>query len=177
MHNVKASQMSLFVLDDTNSTKISPLSNHSQNSRIELDVLLNLSGHQIELDRVSSLDVGIGIANGSSVVSDGIRNALLSDCHFFDFQKLELALFGCDSVNCESSLGVIQQSVRLLCFFDRHHIHESSRIIGVSADNTIDLDESLSTDGNDFSSGEGILESISEENHQRKALPQLVRTR
>lgn len=54
--------------------------------------------------------------------------------------------------------------------------HESSWVSLVGSDLSVDFDESLLDDRSDLSSGEGVLQSVSQEHSQGKRLPKLVRT-
>ena len=55
--------------------------------------------------------------------------------------------------------------------------HEASRISGVSAHFSVDFDEALADDGDDLTSGQSILEPVTEKNREGKGFAELVRTR
>jgi hypothetical protein len=54
--------------------------------------------------------------------------------------------------------------------------HETSRVGFIGPDLSINLDDPLSHDGGDFSAGQGVLQSVSEEDGHGQALSELVGT-
>jgi hypothetical protein len=78
-------------------------------------------------------------------------------------------------VNRETALGVIDQSEVLARLVDGDHVHVSRRVCGVCSDFAIDLDEALHDDLLDFTAIEGVLETVSDEDNERKAVTELVR--
>ena len=56
------------------------------------------------------------------------------------------------------------------------HTHESSRESLVGSDLSVDLDESLLNNSSDLSTGQSVLQSVSEEDGEGKGLSELVRT-
>jgi hypothetical protein len=53
---------------------------------------------------------------------------------------------------------------------------ETRGVVGVRADFAINLDETLGNNCSTFPASEGVLQAITEENIERKTLPELVRT-
>lgn len=51
----------------------------------------------------------------------------------------------------EASLGIVDKAEALAGLFDGDNVHEASGVSRVSADFTVDLDETLHYDGFDFS--------------------------
>lgn len=54
--------------------------------------------------------------------------------------------------------------------------HEASWVVNVGADLAVDFDVSLHDDLGDFSVGQGVLQTVTQEDHQWKGLAQLVRS-
>ena len=68
-----------------------------------------------------------------------------------------------------------------MCFLGRLkdlpvRTHETSGVGRVGPDLAIDLDQALHDDGQNLLSGQGILETVAEEDGEREGLAQLVRT-
>lgn len=91
--------------------------------------------------------------------------------------ELVLCLSGLDSVDCESTLGIVDESEVLASLLNRDHIHVPGRVVGVCSHFPVDFDEPLHDDLGDFSAIEGVLQSVSKEYNERKAVSLLVRTR
>jgi len=176
MDDIETSVVFFLVLDDTDATQVAPAGDHGQDAGIKLDVFVDFVGDEVVLHGVSGLDQGVGVADGSSVVRDQVGNSAHSDGDSLDFQKLVPGFFAGDSVNSKATLGVVEKTEILVGSFDSNDIHESGRILSVSSDFSIDLDESLMTNGHDFSVGQGVLQSVSEQENQRKTFPKFVGT-
>jgi len=164
MDNIETSWMSFLVGDDSDTTQITTHGDHNQISNIESHVIGDLSGFQIDLDGIVDLDEWVRISDGSSVMKRNVRDALVSNCGFLDLAEFVLGFFTRNWLQGESSLGVIEQSEAFVGLFDGYNIHETSWKSGISSDFTIDLDESLGDNGDDFLSCEGVLESVSQQN-------------
>lgn len=54
--------------------------------------------------------------------------------------------------------------------------HVSSRVVRIGADLAVNLDQTLHDDLGHLGVGEGVLETVTQENDQRQRLAQLVRT-
>ena len=63
MHNVEATVVSLTVSDDTNTTHVATTSDHGDHTGIELDVVCDLAGSEIDLDGVVNLDDGVWVSD------------------------------------------------------------------------------------------------------------------
>lgn len=90
MDDVVASGVFLSALDDTNTTQIASSGDHGEVANIELDKVHHLPFIQVVLNGVVFLNVRVGIADGSSVVSDKNGHSLFGDEEFSDTEKLEL---------------------------------------------------------------------------------------
>lgn len=67
--------MSFSRRDHADATQIVTTGDHDQVARVELDVVLDLLVLQVETNRVVDLDVRVGVANGSAIMSNDHWNA------------------------------------------------------------------------------------------------------
>ena len=88
--DVKRAMVSLTVSDQANTSQVSPTSGHYNVANIELDKVLNLPSFNVDLDRIINTDLRVGIANGSAIVCDTVRDALLAKSYSLDFTQLVL---------------------------------------------------------------------------------------
>ena len=70
MDNVKGTRVAIAGLDDANATSVTTASDHAQVASLELDVLGDGAGLNVEDDGVVDLDVGRWVADGARVVGD-----------------------------------------------------------------------------------------------------------
>jgi hypothetical protein len=171
-----ASGVFLSSFNDTNTTQVTSSGDHGKVSDIELDGVDDLSLIQVVLNGIVFLDVGVRITDGSSVVSDKNGHSLLGEKEFLDTEKLELSFLGSDSVNAESSLDVKEETEVLSSLLNGDDILETSREVGIGSGSLVDLDESLHEDESNFSLGESVSQSVSQQDDERKTLSGFVRT-
>lgn len=93
-----------------------------------------------------------------------------------DLAQLVLGLLGLNSVDGESALGVVDETEVLAGLLDGDDVHEARGVGGVGADLAVDLNQSLHQDGLGLTVVESILEAVSDEDDQRHAVAELVRT-
>jgi len=87
-------------------------------------------------------------------------DSALAQLHPLDLRELVFRLFCRDTMDGETTLGIVDESKVLARFFNRDDILEARGIGGVSADFSVNLDESLHHDGFCFARVECILESV-----------------
>ena len=131
-------------------------------------------------------------------------DAALAQLHPLDLAELVLSLLASDAVDSETALGVVDEAEVLAGLLDGDNIHEASRVGGVGADLAIDLDEALHDNGLHLATVEGVLQTakklalvlafsccrlslisvefshrvpVADEDNERHAVAQLVRTR
>jgi hypothetical protein len=92
-----------------------------------------------------------------------------------DLAQFVLGFGSFDAVNGEAAFGVVDQSEVLASLVDRDHVHVASRVCRVCSDLAIDFDEALHDNLLDLTAIEGVLETISNEDDERKAVTELVR--
>lgn len=93
-----------------------------------------------------------------------------------DLAELVLSLLGLDTVDGEAALGVVDEAEVLAGLLDGDDIHEAGGVGHVGADLGVDLDQALHEDGLGLAVVERILEAVSDEDDQRHAVAELVRT-
>ncbi|KAL3224105.1 hypothetical protein MRX96_026689 [Rhipicephalus microplus] len=117
---------------------------------------------------------GVGVADGACVVCGEEGHSLGAHLHPLDAAQLVLGLLGCDAVQDEAALHIIQQPEELSSLLDRHHVHEASGVICVCADLAVHLDEALLDNLLHLSARQSVLEPIPQHDDERQGLPQLV---
>lgn len=100
----------------------------------------------------------------------------LAQLDTLDLAKLVLGLLSRDTVDGEATLDVVDETEVLASLVDGDDIHEASGESRVGADLAVDLDETLHKDGVDLTTVQGILETVTDEDNQRHAVSELVRT-
>ena len=118
----------------------------------------------------------MGESDGSSVVSNDVRDLLLAEALLYDLQELETGLLLVNLVRNESTLDVIENSEMFIGFFNCNNVHLSERESVVSPDFAVDLDEALLIlhDLSGLISAGGVLKSLLEEHVQGNALSELM---
>ena len=174
MDDIERSGMSLATLDDSDATNVVASRDHTEISLLEFDEIRRGLGVDVELDRVVDLDVGVRVADGASVVGGDRGDSLASGVDAHHLQKLVIRLLGADSVDSEASLDVVEKAEVISRPLDLDGVHESSRVVHVRSDLSIDLDEPLSHNQSNLASGQGVLEPVSEEEDEWQALARLV---
>lgn len=93
-----------------------------------------------------------------------------------DLAELVLCLSSLDSVDSKSAFSIVDEAEVFASFLNRDYVHKAGWVSGICSHFSIDLDESLHDNLGDFSAIEGVLQSVSEEDYERKAVSLLVRT-
>ena len=110
MDNIEATHVFLTVNNDTSSTHVTTTGDHDNVTGIKLDEICDLVLLDVELDGVVCLDAGVGIADSSTVVGNNVGDALGTNGHFSDLEKLVARFFRRDAVNCETALHVVKKA-------------------------------------------------------------------
>lgn len=92
----------------------------------------------------------------SSIVRNQEWDSVLAQLHSLDLSKLVFCLLGLDSVDGETTFGIVDETEMLLGLLDGDDIHEASWVGGIGADLAINLDQAL----HDNSLGLASIESI-----------------
>ena len=141
----------------TNSSAVVSLSDHDHGAQLELEDVSSLSGGNVDLDSVVDLDIRVRVSKGPSVVGDCARNLVGTNKDLVDSAKLVLSFFSVDAVQDVTSLGVVHQSESIVGLFQLNDIHETSRVVLVSANLSVNLDATFHADLLALLSGKGVL--------------------
>jgi hypothetical protein len=176
VNNIETTLVTLTVGDNTHTTQVSTTSHHNHVASVELHKRGNLSGSKIDLNRVIHLDLRIRVANSTTIMCNKVGNSFLSELDSLNFAQLVLSLLIGDAVNGKSTLDIVDKTEVLTSLLKRNDIHETSRESVVGSNFSIDLNKSLHKNGLNLTAIESILQSVSNEDDQRKRLSELVRT-
>jgi len=174
--DVERSGMLFTVHDDANTPQVTASSYHANVARLELDVVGDFTGSNVDLDAVLGFDQRIGVSDRAAVGGGKVRDAFGADGHLLDDAKLVRSFLLADTMDLVSALNVVDETEVFSALLHLNDVHEASRVGVVGADATVHLDETLGEDLLDFGVGQGVLETIPQEERQRQALAQLVRT-
>ena len=174
--NIETTLVTLTVNNNTNTSQVTTTSSHNNVTVVKLDERLNLASSKVDLDGVVNLDGGVGVADGAAVVGNNVRNTLLTELNTLNLTELVLSLLTSDSVDSKATLDVVDKTEVLAGLLKRNDIHETSGVSGVGSDLVVDLDKSLHEDRLNLTAVKSVLQTVSEENDQRKRLSKLVGT-
>jgi len=155
--DVEASIVTLSVSDDTNTTHVTTTSDHSNDTGIELDVVLDLASSEVDLDGVVDLDSWVRVTDSSRIVRDQEWDCSFAQLYSLDLSKLVFGLLILNSVDGEATLGIVDEAEVFLGLLDANDIHEAGWVCGVGSDLAIDLDQALHDNGLGLARVEGIL--------------------
>jgi len=176
-HNVERTWVLLDVEKFSNASTITSLGDGDGSASSELDDVGGLTGSEIDLDSVVHFDKRVRVTDGAAVVGDNGRDSLCAVVLLLDTTQFESRLLLVNAVQDETSLGIEEQTEGIVGLRDGDNIHESCREVGVGADTSINLDNLLHADLLDFLHVECVLQTVTEDDAQRKALAHLVRSR
>ena len=164
MDDVVSSNVSLDVLELSDSTDIVSSGNVAGVSSVVLDPFKDFTVVNVVLDGVSDLNFRVGESNGSGVVSDNVWDFVWTDSLSCDLQQFESSFLGIKALEDESSLNVIKTSVEFLGLDDFDDIHDTNWESFVSSDSVINLNSVLLIveDQGNLSTVLGIFESFAE---------------
>ena len=162
--------------DDTDATDVVATGGHAEVSDVEFDESNDFAGGEVDLDDVVLTDVRVGVADGATIVGADERDSARKQTDLLDTAELERSLLGEDSVEHKAALGIVQETEVLISATNLNNVHEASGESGISAHLRVDRDQTLHQDQGHLTTGQGILESVAEEDHQGQALTELVGT-
>ena len=90
MDNVERSLVLLSVLHNTDTPQIRPPSDHALLPVLELGMVDNLVGFEVELDSVIDPDGRVGVTDGAAIMGDNEGDSLGSESPLLDLEELEL---------------------------------------------------------------------------------------
>jgi hypothetical protein len=161
---------------------VSSLDEHSS-SVFEFNNFVDLISLKVQLNGIVLLDLWVGVADGSTVVSHNIRNFVLAETLALHFAQFETCLLSVNSNGLEASLDVVQNAEVFAGFWDVDNIHKAKWEPRISPDFVVNSDiafsfiigVSMTADFNRVLGRERVLKSVLEQYCQRDALTQLVR--
>ena len=172
--DVEGTLVALNVLEGTNAAGVAALGEHDHGSELELEDVGHLAGGNVDLDGVVDLDVGVGVADGASVVGDEDGDLLAGDEDLVDTAELVGGLLAVDAVEDEAALGVEEEAEAVAGLLELDDVHEAGGVVEVGADLAVDLDAALHADLHALLAGQGVLEAVAEDDGDGEALAHLV---
>lgn len=160
----------------SDTSTVMTLGDHNHSSQAEFVDVRGLSGGDGDLDGVVDLNIGVGVTEGASVMCDSARDLVGSNVNLVDSAKLELGFFAVKANQNVSSLDVVHKSETIVGLRHLDDIHETSRVVGIGADLSVNLDATFHADLLAFLSGQSILKTFTENNGNGQALTKLVRS-
>lgn len=157
VNQVETTIVSFLVNDSTDTTQVTTTGDVDQLTNVELDVVSDLTGSQVDLDGVIDLDVWVWVSDSSTIVSDNVWNTLLTQLDLLDLTQLVGSFFVSDTVDSESTLDVVDQSEVFVGSFQGDNIHETSWVGSVSSDLTVNLNMTLHHDSLNFTTVQSVL--------------------
>jgi hypothetical protein len=108
--NVVSTVVLLTVIDDTNTAQVTTAGGHTQVTNLELDELLEGASSNVKLNDVVNTDIGVRVADGATVVGGHEGDTLGAEGNLLDLGKLVGSLLRGDTVDGETTLGIIEQT-------------------------------------------------------------------
>lgn len=105
-----------------------------------------------------------------------VWDTTLAQLYSLNLSELVLGLLFSDTVNGETTLGVVDETEVLASLLDTNNVHVTGGVGLVGSDLAVDLDEALHDDGLGLAAVEGVLESVADEDDQGHAVAEFVRT-
>mmetsp|Transcript_5833 Transcript_5833/g.6725 ORF Transcript_5833/g.6725 Transcript_5833/m.6725 type:complete len:246 (-) Transcript_5833:106-843(-) len=172
--NVEGSIVLLNVHELSDTALVMTLGDHYHSSDLELDDVSHLSGSNVNLDGIIGLNIGVGVTDGASIVCDGNRYLVGGHVGLLDLAELDLSLFLGDTLKNETSLGIKKKTEDVSRLLELDDVHESCGEIAIGTDLSINLYTTLKTDLHALLVGKGVLETVTKDDGEGKALTHLV---
>jgi hypothetical protein len=109
-------------------------------------------------------------------VRDQEWDSAAAELNALDLAELVLGLLGLDTVHGEAALGVVDEAEVLASLLDGDDVHEASGVGHIGADLAIHLDQTLHHNGLRLAVVKRILEAVADEDDERHAVAEFVRT-
>jgi hypothetical protein len=106
----------------------------------------------------------------ASIMRNQVWDSSSTKLNTLDLAKFVFCLSLFDSVDGESAFGIVDQTEVFASLVNGDDIHETGRIGNIGADFAIDLDETLHQDSIRLTAVQGILQAVSKEDDQGKAV-------
>jgi len=119
----------------------------------------------------------VGEADGPTIRGVQEWDILGPSLYFTDTAQLVLGLGGSDAVDDEPALHIVDDAEVLSSLLNLDNIHKPGGELGVGPELAINLDKALLADGFDLLHGEGILQTVPEEESNGERLSLFVGSR
>lgn len=153
VHDIVGARVLLLVDDDTNTTGVTTTSGHADVAGLEWNEADDLLGLEINLNSGGDLNLGIGEAEGATIVGNEVGDALGTESNTDDLSEFVLSFLFPDAVKEETALHIIKETEVFLGLRNAQDILEAKRVGGISTNNTIDLDVAAVHDHTSFTTG------------------------
>lgn len=195
MDDVETTIVSFTVSDNTNTTHVATTSDHGNHTSVELDEVGNLSGGEIDFDRIVDLDGRVGVSDTiipsafydisnhsliqrligagdlrASIMRNQVWDSTLANLNSLDLAEFVFCLGGFDTMHGKAAFGIVDQAEVFASLVNADYVHVASGVGLISSDFAINLDEALHEDGSGFTTIESILEAVSNEDNQRQTV-------
>jgi len=120
------------------------------------------------------LGVRVWIPNGPAITGMQVGDSLGTSQDSSDTAQLVSSLRASDPVHSEPSLHIIDNPEVFSSFLNLHHVHESSWELGISPGLPINLHQTLLHDRLHLLHVQGVLQTVPEEESNRKRLSLFV---
>jgi len=162
MDNIETTDVSISMDNNSDSSDVVSGSDQSKIASFELNVVNNETSGDVKLDGIQDSNSGVGESDGSTIVGNDVGDLVGTNSLLGDLAELVLSFFLTDVSKDESSLYVIENSVKFTSLLDADDVHQTSGESGVLSDLTIDGDIAflIVYDQGDFSTSEGVLKTV-----------------
>lgn len=110
MHDIKATNVSLTMCDNTGTTHVATTSDHDNISSVKWNEIDNLVLFKIKLDSVIDTDQRIRITDCSAVVSDDVRDTAVTNSNLANLEEFVAGFLRCNAVDGETTLDVVKET-------------------------------------------------------------------
>ena len=175
-YNIEGSLVTLHTQESSHASSVSSLGDHNHSTHLELQDRNRFSGRNINLHNIVDLDIRVGESHSAAIVSDSSWDLVGSDVDLDNATKFVIRFFTFDSVKNEASLGVEEETEAISRLFQFDDIHKASRVVVIRSDFAVNLDATLHADLHALLVGQGVLETITQDNCDWQAFAHSVWT-
>lgn len=180
--DIKRTGVLFFGSDDTNTTLVSTASGHSAVTNFEFDDASDLARLDVQFDGILRLDKRVRVTHGAAVMGDNVRDGTSLSveervaanggfgpfAELFNAAQLKFAFFGgLEAVEDKSTFVVVQEAEFLIGFLDTDDVHETSWEVHVSADFTVNFNQTSHNDSLSLFAGKSVLEAVFQDQAHR----------
>jgi len=176
--DIETAQMSISGGEDSDSSDIVSLKGVDEVASFELDNVEDLAGFDIQLDGVMSIDIRVGISDGSAVVGNNVGDSVGAHFLSLDLAELEFGFLRLYGSQDELALDVVEDSEIFTGLLEGDDVHETSGESFVSSDLSINEDVAFLVvhDHLGFSAIQSVFKSVLDDKGERNGFSELVGT-